>query len=143
MERSPGGVTTTRGSNDSIRSLALQLLKPDKITPKTALRAIRRAKRNGAFWRALKPLQRSILEAAARAKVKKYTAEKLRNILAEIIAQLELYTLRGTLILLGLSRLLALKNITSLALLKSKISYVLYLGRRILETVDYFKPWAS
>ncbi|GBF09732.1 hypothetical protein apy_14570 [Aeropyrum pernix] len=143
MERSPEGATSTKFSNNLIESLALQLLKPNRISPETALRALKKARRTGALWRVLSPLERGLLEAAARVRLNEFRAEKLRSTLALIIAKIELHTFKGTLIILGLSRLLTLKSTTPLEFLRGRLSYIIYLGRIMLETINYFKPWTT
>lgn len=135
-----------------LEALLHSLLKPDKITTQTALRALKKARRTGALWRALTSMERALLTAAANARVKEYKSPKLKTLLARIIAKVESYTPKGMVLAAGLRRVLSLNlNVLLLSqpfsqvtiMLKRKLSYLLYLGRAFLQVADYYVAWRN
>jgi hypothetical protein len=101
--------TNTPGDGeDPLEPIVLELLKPGRLTRELAGRALRRAWRYGVY-RALDPLERALLKAAAKAPVREYKPwSTTGRILARIIAWIELYTMKGQVLLAGLRRALTL-----------------------------------
>ena len=143
-------MTGAEGLPQPLGGLLLKLLEPEKVTPKEALRALRRARRTGALWRALTQMERALLTAAAHTRVTEYRSPKLKALLAKIIAKLEAHTPKGMVLAAAVRRALTLNPLlASLApqalasTLKRKLSYLLYLGRSMLEVIDYYTPWRT
>ena len=129
-------------------TIAKQPLAPEKITPKTCLRALRRAYRHGAI-RILSHMERALLKAAANARVTRFKNPIIKEKLAEIIVTIEMHTLKGKIFLTGLRRALISYYLVSFTIndilewAKTKLSYILYLGRSILSTRNYFIIWSN
>ena len=135
------------GLEGGLEGLVRGLLAPERVTRALVQRALRRARRLGLYWRVLEPLERAVLEAASRASVEEYRSPRVKRLLAAIIAKIEEYTMRGLVLKAGLSYalsrgLLALPKAPRalLGALRSKLSYIRYLGRSILEVYSYFAP---
>jgi hypothetical protein len=140
--------TNTPGDGgDPLETIVLGLLRPGRLTRELAGRALRRARRYGVY-KALDPLERALLKAAAKAPVREYKPwSATGRILARIIAWIELHTMKGRVLLAGLRRALALNpGLTARgprALLRwalGKLDYIRYLGRSILAVQQYFLP---
>lgn len=141
--------------NNAVALVAEELLKPGEVTPQLVAREIRRARRLGIYWRVLDPLERALLQVAARLKVDSYRSPKVRELLARLIARIELYTMRGVVVLTGLRYALsrgAFRGVLSSGLralvewARSKLKYILYLGRSMLVVEGYlqaFVVWAG
>jgi hypothetical protein len=131
--------------NDPIEEVAAKVLEPKEITKEVVLRALRRSKRLGIYWRYLDPLERAVLEVASRTKIDVFRGKAVKKALARVIAKVEMCTTKGSIIKLGLryalSRgLIPLKgNLRDLLhLVKVKMGYIKYLGRSLLEVSGYF-----
>lgn len=132
---------------DIAEIIAKQLLSSQEITPKTCLRALRRAYRYGAI-RKLTKMEIAFLKAAANTRITYYQNPKIKEKLSEIIVKIELQTSRGQALIIGIRRALSLnKRILSLSFvellywLKKKLNYILYLARSLTAVTFYFKPW--
>ena len=134
---------------DPLEEVVVELLAPGEVTPWLVERALRRARRLGLYWRILTPLERALLNVAAKLKVERYRSPKVKALLAKLIARIEAHTLRGEVIRLGLRR--ALSTGAARALLEAgpralvewarrKLGYIRYLGRSMLVVLDYFTP---
>ena len=142
------GLWGAEGLHGSLEALLLKLLEPERVTPVEAFRALKRGRRSGALWRVLTPLERALLAAAARARVREYKGPRIKPLLAAIIAKVESQTVRGLVLAVGLRRvlsiapgLLSLRPRALLETLKRKLQYLLYLGRSILEVAGYHSAW--
>ena len=136
---------------DELFEVAMCLLEPGRVTPQLVLRTVRRARRLGLYWRVLEPLERAVLEAAARARVNEYRSPVVRRILAKLIAKIEVHTMKGVVVLTGLKYALSRGLLGSivgglgdiLRAAKRKLEYILYLGRNMLVVHNYFEPLLS
>ncbi len=150
MPGAPGGSTGPR-EGDPLEEAARRLLAPGRLTRALLARELRRARRLGLYWRILDPLERALLAAAAKAPINSYKpSSPTARRLAEIIAKLELHTMRGAVLLAGLRRALqlnprplagGLRALLSWA--REKLDYILYLGRNLLVVHLYFEPLAG
>ena len=120
--------------------LAIDLLKPDKITPATALRSVKWARRYRIYWTTLNQLERAILQAASKLKITEYKNPTIKNLLATLTAKIELHTMRGHTLITGLKHALTRHLTTLTTNLRSKLDYLLYLGRNLIVTQLYFQP---
>ncbi|GAB6148704.1 hypothetical protein [Stetteria hydrogenophila] len=131
-----------------LASVALELLKPGEVTPSLVSREIRRARRLGLYWRILSPLERALLEVASRLRVERFKSPRVREMLAALIARIELHTARGLVLVKGLSRALStlggrlqgllrggLRALVSWA--RGRLGYLRYLGRSMLVLEEY------
>ena len=135
------------GSDDSLEILAMRLLEPGVVTRRKLAYHVKRAKRLRIYWIILDQWERAILEAAIRARVDEYRGKAIKSLLARLIAKIELHTMKGKVLLLGLQR--ALSRLSTLLpggfsrLLewaREKLNYILYLGRNMLVVELYFAP---
>ena len=125
----------------------MRLLEPEVVTRRKLAYHVRRAKRLRIYWVILDQWERAILEAAIRARVDEYRGRAIKSLLARLIAKIELHTMKGKVLLLGLQR--ALSRLSTLLpggfsrLLewaREKLNYILYLGRNMLVVELYFAP---
>ena len=124
---------------ETVEETVASLLEPHHVTPQLVSRALKRARRHGLYWSLLKPLERALLEAAARARVAEYKSPTLKRILARLIALIEANTPTGLVILKGLKYALS-RGLLALAQAKNKLNYIKYLGRSLLTVENYFTP---
>ena len=144
----PGAQAAGDPEGDPLAEAARRLLAPGRLTRALLARELRRARRLGLYWRILDPLERALLAAAAKAPISEYKpSSPTARRLAEIIARLELHTMRGAVILAGLRRALQLNPHPLagglrglLAWARGKLDYILYLGRNLLVVQLYFEP---
>ena len=128
-------------SPESLESLAIDLLKPARVTPRVIAGAVRRAKRAGAYWSMLSPLERALLEAASRARLEEYRSPVLRSLLATLVARIEAHTLKGLVLLKGLWYALSRGLVRPLLHeIKGRLDYIKYLGKSLLTVEEYFTP---
>ncbi len=135
------------GSEDSLETLAMKLLEPEVVTRRKLAYHVRRAKRLRIYWVILDQWERAILEAAIRARVDEYRGRAIKSLLARLIAKIELHTMKGKVLVLGLQR--ALSRFSTLLTggfsrlldwAREKLNYILYLGRSMLVVELYFAP---
>ncbi len=135
------------GAENNLETVAIKLLEPEKVTRSKIIYHVRRAKRLRIYWYILDSMERALLEAAMKTRIEEYRGEKIKSLLARLIAKIELHTMKGKVILAGLQRALSLTSKLLLGglprLLKwarEKLDYILYLGRSILTVELYFTP---
>ena len=125
----------------------MRLLEPEVVTRRKLAYHVRRAKRLRIYWVILDQWERAILEAAIRARVDEYRGKAIKRLLARLIAKIELHTMKGKVLLLGLQR--ALSRLSTLLPVgfsrllewaREKLNYILYLGRNMLVVELYFAP---
>ena len=134
-------------TEDRIETIALKLLEPKAITRETLAYHVRRAKRLRIYWLVLDPMERALIQAALHSKINEFRGKTIRNLLAKLIAKIELHTMKGKVLLLGLQR--ALSRIPDFILqsfprllkwVREKLNYILYLGRNMIVVELYFAP---
>ena len=130
----------TPQAGQEILQLAINLLKPEKITPNTINRALKRARRHRLYWTILNDLERAILQVASRLKINEYKNPTIKNLLATLTARIELHTMRGHTLITGLKHALSRHLTTLTTNLRGKLDYLLYLGRNLIVTQLYFQP---
>ncbi len=137
------------GSADesSLEAIALRLLEPEAVTREKLAYYVRRAKRLGIYWSILDTLERALIQAALQTKITEYRGKTIKSLLARLIAKIELHTMKGRVLMLGLQR--ALSKLSSLSLTgfsrllkwaREKLNYILYLGRNMIVAELYFAP---
>ena len=131
------------GREDLMR-LVEEILLPDRVTPALVSRALNRAFRLRIYW-LLDPLEKAILRAASRARISEYKSPKVRELLAKLIARIEAQTPRGLALAAGLFHAFSRGLLESCShvsfprsIMRDKISYLLYLGKNLLETKNYY-----
>ena len=131
----------------SIKAIALHLLEPKVVTREKLIYYIKRAKRLGIYWNILDPLERALIRAAILTNIIEYRGKTIKGLLARLIAKIELHTLKGKVIILGLQR--ALSKLSSFTFMgfprllkwaREQFSYILYLGRNMMVVELYFAP---
>ncbi len=125
--------------NARIVELALRVLEsglPQRFDKLFLERVYVRALRSGSWWRAPGEA-RGVLWAALRSSVKIFKSPRVVSALKRAIAWLELYTIRGFAIVAGLSYAIP-RGLLHRGSLASKVGYILYLGRHVLETYTYY-----
>ena len=127
-------------AGQQVLQLAVNLLKPEKVTPSIVERAIKRARRYRLYWTILNDLERAILQVASRLQLGEYRNPTIKSLLAGIIAKIEAHTMRGRTLITGLAHALSRRLTTLASNLRSKLDYFLYLGRNLLVTQLYFQP---
>ena len=120
--------------------LAIQLLEPSEVTPALLQRTLKRARRHRLYWTILNEIERAILTAAAQARVTRYKNPQIKKLLATLIARVEAHTNKGRILITGLTHALTRKLASLTQNLRRKLDYLLYLGRNILTTQQYFQP---
>jgi len=135
------------GSDDSLEYVAMKLLEPEVVTRRKLAYHVRRAKRLRIYWVVLDQWERAILEAAIRASVDEYRGKAIKSLLARLIAKIELHTMKGRVLLLGLQRVLSRFSTLLpggfsrlLEWAREKLGYIRYLGRSMLVVELYFAP---
>ena len=130
---------------NQLGAIALKILEPEVVTRQRLAYHIRRAKRLRVYWLVLNPMERALVEAALLSKIDVFRGEVIRSLLARLIARLELQTMRGKVLLIGLKR--ALSKVSGFVVqgfsrlldwAKGKIDYILYLGRNMIALESYF-----
>lgn len=66
---------------DPLDAIVEELLMPGEVTPAIVERTLRRVRRLGLYWRILTPLERALLNVAARLKVPRYRSPKVKRLL--------------------------------------------------------------
>ena len=123
-----------------ILQLALQLLEPSEVTPALVQRTLKRARRHRLYWTILNQLERAILAAAAQARVTRYKNPRIKKLLATLIARVEAHTNKGRILITGLTHALTRRLASLTQNLRGKLDYLLYLGRNLLTTQQYYQP---
>ena len=132
---------------DQLVQIALKLLEPKVVTRDILSYYIKRAKRLKIYWIALDPMERALMQVALQTKIKEYRGKSIRSLLAKLIAKIELHTMKGRILVLGLQR--ALSRLSSFTIrsfsrllkwAKEKLKYILYLGRSMMVVEVYFAP---
>jgi len=102
-------------------------------------RYYRRALRGRIWWKL--PLEvRGLIYAALHSSVKVFRSSRVVAALSRALAYIDLYSLRGLVVLLGLTYALP-RRLTSLGEALLKANYIAYLGRRLLESYTYLYPY--
>jgi hypothetical protein len=116
------------------RRLALELLTPSGPIPRSAVESLyRRALRNGA-WRRMPQLHRSLLAAAARARVAVYRSRILVEVLRQIWLEVEEATARGRAVVAALAQLLARGGQELLEAARRGLDHLIAIGLQALNT---------
>ena len=123
-----------------VLQLAIQLLEPREVTPALVQRALKRARRHRLYWTILDDLERAVMAAAAQARVTRYRNPRIKKLLATLIARVEAHTNKGRILITGLTHALTRRLASLTQNLRRKLDYLLYLGRNILTTQQYFQP---
>ena len=129
------------GVDVRIRGLAIRVLEsrlPQRFDKNVLERFYVRALRSGSWWKAPGEA-RGVIWAALKSTVKIFKSPRVVSALKYAIASIELHAMRGVVILAGLT------HATSRGLLNplshdvvSKLNYISYLGRCVLETITYY-----
>lgn len=128
------------GLNAKIREVAVELIAetlPGRLERGFIERAYARALRNGAWFR-IPDIYRGLIWSALRSSIWVFKSRGVVNALRRALAWLELYTLRGLVVLLGLSYGLPRRLISLGGSLLGKLDYIRYLGRRLLASINYY-----
>jgi len=94
-----------------------------------------RALRGRIWWR-LPDEVRGLIYAALHSNITVFRGSRVVAALSRALAYIDLYSLRGLVVLLGLTYALS-RRLTSLGEALLKASYIAYLGRRLLESYTY------
>lgn len=129
------------GFNAKLVEVSLRILesKFNGPIPRGVLeRYYRRALRTGVYWR-LPEETRGLLYVALRSTVTVFRGSRVVRVLRRALAYVDLLSLRGYVVLLGLSHALA-RGFVRLEDALSKAGYIAYVGRWLLESLNYFYP---
>jgi len=98
-----------------------------------------RALRGRIWWRL--PVEvRGLIYAALHSSVKVFRGSRVVAALSRALAYIDLYSMRGLVVLLGLTYALP-RHLLSLGEALLKANYIAYLGRRLLESYTYLYPY--
>ena len=127
--------------NARVVELAVRIMEsrlPQSFDRPSLERVYVKALRSGSWWRAPGEA-RGVLWAALRSSVNVFKSPRVISALRHAIAWFELYTMRGFIVLSGLSYAIP-RGLLRLSLdhLLSRVDYILYLGRHVLATYAYY-----
>jgi len=98
-----------------------------------------RALRGRIWWRL--PVEvRGLIFAALHSSITVFRSPRVVAALSRALAYIDLYSLRGLVIFLGLTYALP-RRLISLGEALLKVDYIAYLGRRLLESYTYLYPY--
>jgi len=98
-----------------------------------------RALRGRIWWR-LPAEVRGLIFAALHSSITVFRSPRVVAALSRALAYIDLYSLRGLVVLLGLTYALP-RRLISLGEALLKAGYIAYLGRRLLESYTYLYPY--
>ena len=130
-----------RELSSEVVEAALRLLEsrlPGVVERPLIERAYARALRTGSWWR-VPEYCRGLVYAALKSNIRVFRSPKVVSALRRALAWLELYSMRGLVVLAGISYGIP-RGLLSLGGLLGKFEYIMYLGRRFLESYSYFYP---
>ncbi|MEM1686049.1 MAG: hypothetical protein QXO93_05285 [Acidilobaceae archaeon] len=134
-------VVVLDGVDYRVVDAAVRLLEssfPRRLSRDFIEKARARALRYGYWWRAPEDA-RAIIVCALNTNIRVFRGFRVVSVLVRALARVELYSMRGIIALLGLTYGIP-RGFLSLESVLAKINYVIYLGRRVLESLAYLYP---
>jgi len=129
------------GVDARIKGLAIRILEsrlPQRFDRGVLERFYVRALRSGSWWKAPGEA-RGVIWAALKSTVKIFKSPRVVSALKHAIASIELHAMRGVVILAGLTHAISRGLLNPLSPdVVSKLNYISYLGRCVLETITYY-----
>jgi len=121
----------------SLRILGSRLRGP--LSRELISKYYRRALRGRIWWKL--PVEvRGLIYAALHSNITMFRSPKVVAALSRALAYIDLYSMRGLIVLLGLTYALP-RRLISLGEALLKAGYIAYLGRRLLESYTYLYPY--
>ena len=129
------------GVDVRVKGLAARILEsrlPQRFDRGFLERFYVRALRTGSWWRAPGEA-RGVVWAALKSTIKIFRSPRVVSALRRAIALIELHTMKGAVVVAGLTHAISRGLLDPLSReAVSKLNYISYLGRCVLETITYY-----